>query len=410
MSQGQQYLTPAFDTSMRGYEKKQVDRHLAETSDRIAQLAAEREQAHHHIRGLTANLEQVHGELTELRDRAPRLDRASFRHLGSMVDEILALSEKQGQAIVDAAGEHAAEVKAEAEKVLEAAHQDAERVRAEGQAAREALEQEAQRLHEASVAAIERAEGEARARIESAHEQTQQELTQWRSDVEREVNDHRTAAQEAQEARASEAEQQMQAHQQQLTMVQKEIEARQQALGALRNAQEQTQQQLNQLRHDGASVEQELAQLTHRLGVTRQELGNELSRLDHARQTAESVEQQTLEARARIQREAKRMADRAAAAVMAAAAMSQETGEFKMVAVRPDLEQMAPPPQEEFAPPQEEFAPPQEEFEPEVEVEAEVVEPRPLPPSQSLFEPVEPRRELPVEEPRVIALPGPVER
>ncbi|MEV0713223.1 DivIVA domain-containing protein [Asanoa sp. NPDC050611] len=388
MSQGQQYLTPTFDTSMRGYEKKQVDRHLADTADRLAQLAAEREQAHNHIRGLSANLEQMHAELTELRDREPRLDRASFRHLGSMVDEILALSEKQGQAIVDAAGEHAAEIKNAAEKVLEAAHQEAERLRAEGQAAREATEQEAKRLHEASIAAIERAEGEARARIESAHEQTQQELAQWRSDVEREVNDHRAAAQEADELRQAESDQQMQSHQQQLSMIQKEIEARQQALSQLRNAQEQAQQQLGQLRHDGAAVEQDLAQVTHRLGVTRQELNTELSRLEHARQTAESVEQQTLEARVRMQREAKRMADRAAAAVMAAAAISEQTGEFKMVAVRPDVVAALPPAEEP--------------------VEGELVEPQPAP--GSLFEPVAPPREPAAEEPRAIAMPGPVEQ
>ena len=44
MSQGQQlYDTPTFDTSMRGYEKKQVDRHVAEAAERIAKLNAERE-------------------------------------------------------------------------------------------------------------------------------------------------------------------------------------------------------------------------------------------------------------------------------------------------------------------------------------------------------------------------------
>ncbi|MEV4535281.1 hypothetical protein AB0J82_15760 [Asanoa sp. NPDC049518] len=343
MSQGQQlYDTPTFDTSMRGYEKKQVDRHIADLAERVSQLSAERDQAHNHIRGLSSNLEQMHGELTELRDRPPRLDRASFRHLGSMVDEILALSEKQGQAIVEAAGQHAAEIQAAAEKVVEAAHQEAERLRAAGQEAREASEQEAKRLHEASEAAIERAEGEARARIESAHEQTKQELARWRADVEREINEHRTAAQEADEARAAEAEQQMQAYHQQLTMVQKEIEARQQALAQLRNAQEQAQQQLSQLRQDGAAVENDLAQVTHRLQGTRQELSAELSRLDTARRSAEQVEQQTLEARVRMQREAKRMADRAAAAVMAAAAISEQTGEFKMVvAARPDQEQPA---------------------------------------------------------------------
>ena len=337
MSEGQQlYDTPTFGAAVRGYDKKQVDRHVTEAADRIARLSAEREQAHAHIRSLSANLEQIHGELTDLREHPPRLDRASFRHLGSMVDEILAISEKQGQAIVDAAGQHAGDIKASAEKVLEAARQEAERLRAEGAAALEAAEQEAQRRHEANVAAIEHAQGEARARIEAAHEQTKQELTQWRNDVEREVNDHRTAAQEAEEARQAEAEQMIAAHQQQLTMLQKEIEARQQALTQLRNAQEQAQQQLGQLRHDGAAVEQDLAQVTHRLGATRQELSAELSRLDAARQAAQATEQQTVEMRIRMQREAKRMADRAAAAVMAAAAISEQTGEFKMVAVRPE--------------------------------------------------------------------------
>ena len=60
-------------------------------------------------------------------------------------------------------------------------------------------------------------------------------------------------------------------------------------------------------------------------------------RLDEARRMADSVEQHAKDVRARVQREAKRVADLAAAAVMAAAAGGgSETAEYPTVQQRPE--------------------------------------------------------------------------
>jgi hypothetical protein len=63
----------------------------------------------------------------------------------------------------------------------------------------------------------------------------------------------------------------------------------------------------------------------------RQDLTHELTRLDEARRAADSAERHAKEVRARVQREAKRVADLAAAAVMAAAAGGGDTGEYRQV-------------------------------------------------------------------------------
>ena len=64
--------------------------------------------------------------MTELRQRPAQVDRASFRDLGPMVDQILDLAEKQAGAITEAAAKRAAELH-EAEKALAAAREQAAR-------------------------------------------------------------------------------------------------------------------------------------------------------------------------------------------------------------------------------------------------------------------------------------------
>jgi len=51
----------------------------------------------------------IQAELVEVKQRPARVDRASFRHLGPMVDQILALAEKQAGVIIDNTEQKAAE-------------------------------------------------------------------------------------------------------------------------------------------------------------------------------------------------------------------------------------------------------------------------------------------------------------
>jgi cell division septum initiation protein DivIVA len=365
---------PSFESALRGYDRRQVDQYVSQAATEISKLADDRELAFGQIQNLAVQLQRLQAELAELRQRPPQLDRASFRHLGPMVDQILALAEKQADAIINAAAQRAAEHQAEAEKVLAETHELAATLRADGEAAQERAEQEAKRIDEQSAQQVEHARAEAEAmveaarvqvqqEVEAARVQTQQELAQWKANLEREIAERRTAAEleldrqrtaakqknaalqaEAQQYSADlrrRIDEQAAAHQQQLTVVQEEIGARQQALAQLQTAQETAEQRLAQSHQERATADREVAQLAQRLGEVRQDLTAQINRLDEARQAADSAERHAVEVRARVQREAKRVADRAAAAVMAAAAISAETGEYRMVALRSDTNRTA---------------------------------------------------------------------
>lgn len=347
---------PAFELALRGYDKRQVDQYVARTDSEIAGLEAERERSQGRLRDLAGQIQQMQAELTDLRQRPAQIDQASFRDLGPMVDQILALAEKQADAIVTSAAQRAAQHQSDAEKALAEAREHADEMRAEGQRAREQAEQEAKQLAEQSAqqaeqsrteteAAAEAARTQLQQEIEAARTQAQQELAQWKAGVDRDITEQRNAATQKNAALHAEAQQysadirrrtdeQAAAHQQQLAVVQQEIRARQQAVAQLQGELETAQQRLTQLRQEGAAAETEVNQLQQRLGEVTQDLSAELARLDDARRSADSAERHAKEVRARVQREAKRVADLAAAAVMAAAAGGAETGEYPKV-VRP---------------------------------------------------------------------------
>ncbi|HLU29099.1 MAG TPA: hypothetical protein VKZ65_11720, partial [Glycomyces sp.] len=105
---------PSFDTEFKGYNRKRVDRYVAQVEAEIAALAAEREQAYAQIQALAGQVEQLQLELTELRRRGPVVEKAAFAHLGPMVGQILALAEEQAEAIKLAAVHEIDERRAEA--------------------------------------------------------------------------------------------------------------------------------------------------------------------------------------------------------------------------------------------------------------------------------------------------------
>jgi cell division septum initiation protein DivIVA len=275
---------PSFVAALRGYDKRQVDEYVWKVDSELATLLTERDRALGRIEHLSAHLKQVQTELTDLRQQPPRVDRASFRDLGPTVDQILALAEKQATEITDAAGQRAAEQRDEAEKVLTEAWHRAERLRADSEAAHERAEQEAKRINEQCIQQAEDARAEAAALLEAAQAQTQQE-----------------------------------------------VEARNEALTQLQGMLDTTQQQLTQSRQEGAAAEREVNQLRHRFDEVNQQLETELNRLEEVKRAAQSAERHAVDVRARVQREAERVAQLAAAAVMAAAARGAETGEYPIV-------------------------------------------------------------------------------
>lgn len=109
---------PSFELALRGYDKRQVDRYVEQMDGALSTLTAERAQAAGQIQGLTTHIQRLQAELTELRQRPAQVDRASFRDLGPMVDQILALAEKQAAVITDSATQRANQLQGEAEKTL----------------------------------------------------------------------------------------------------------------------------------------------------------------------------------------------------------------------------------------------------------------------------------------------------
>ncbi|HET6483686.1 MAG TPA: Laminin subunit beta-1, partial [Actinoplanes sp.] len=90
---------PSFDTALRGYEKKQVERYVARAENEIAALAAEREQAYAQMQAMNAQIERLQQEIVHSRKLNAPGPEISFRHLGPRVERILALAEEQGEAI-----------------------------------------------------------------------------------------------------------------------------------------------------------------------------------------------------------------------------------------------------------------------------------------------------------------------
>jgi cell division septum initiation protein DivIVA len=377
----------SFELALRGYDKRQVDQYVAQVDSEIATLAAERGRALGEIKGLTSQLGRIQAELTELRGRPAQIDRASFRDLGPMVDQMLALAEKQSGEIVSTAKQRAANREAEADKMLieareqaaqmlrgldaqlaarrtaaDRAHEDrraageaelaqirelADKARAEGETAREQSEQETHRIKEQNSQQVERARAEVDALLQAARTQGEQELVHRRAELEREIGERRTEAAQKIAALHAQAQQQADevrrrmnehtaAHQQQLTILQEEIQAQRQTLAELQSEMDAADQRLGQSSQKQAAMDHEVVQLQQRLNEGGQALIAENNRLDEARRAGDAAEQHAKDVRARVQREAKRFAELAAAAVMAAAAGGTDTGEFPKVVLDAD--------------------------------------------------------------------------
>jgi DNA repair exonuclease SbcCD ATPase subunit len=294
-----------FETALRGYDKRQVDLYVAHSDNQLQSLTAERERSMGQMRNMASHIQHLQAELAELQNRPPQVDKASFRHLGPIIDQMFALAEKQSEQIVSAATQRAANLQTEAEKLLADAREQDKKLRSEAAAAYEQAEQEAKRINDESAQQAKDAQAELEAMREKALAQVQEQV-------------------EAARARA-----------------QQEFQARRQALVQLQEQVESAQQRLTQSHQNAAKLENDAKQLQQRLDDVRAELTSELARLDEARSAAEAAEQHAVQVRARVQREAKRVADLAAAAVMAAAAGGGQTGEFPIVvrpaeAARPD--------------------------------------------------------------------------
>src|SRR3954451_8257176 len=90
---------PSFETALRGYEKKQVERYVSRAENEIAALANERDQAYQQMQAMQAQIERLQQEAAQARRQPGVGAEVSYRHLGPRVEQILALAEEQAEAI-----------------------------------------------------------------------------------------------------------------------------------------------------------------------------------------------------------------------------------------------------------------------------------------------------------------------
>src|ERR1044072_5937895 len=114
---GEAASEPSFETALRGYEKKQVERYVARAENEIAALAGEREQAYAQIQAMSQQVERLQHDDVQARRQSRLGSEVWFRHRGPRVEQILALAEEQAEAIKASATDDIAARLAEAERI-----------------------------------------------------------------------------------------------------------------------------------------------------------------------------------------------------------------------------------------------------------------------------------------------------
>src|SRR5690606_14158425 len=88
---------PDFGLALRRYDRKQVDRYIDRLVTEKATLLDESDEVFNQAQSLAAQLQQLQAEMADLRRRAVSTDRASYKHLGARVEQILTLAEEEAE-------------------------------------------------------------------------------------------------------------------------------------------------------------------------------------------------------------------------------------------------------------------------------------------------------------------------
>jgi hypothetical protein len=269
----------SFDIVLRGYERKQVDEHLART-------AAERQAAAQRIGALERRVEELHFELQNAQKQGGEAE-PSYAGLGARVEKILRLAEEEAKDLQ-------AEAQAKAEKERKAAEVNAAQVRAQaeedGRARREQTRQEAAKLLEearkeaaqvraeaANEAAAKRDEAEgileaARAKAAQAAAEFEASLAKRREQAERDL----AVRQEAAERHLKETSEQADQLRLEAQKLRDEAERRSRQLleTAQREAEDIVAEARAKAERSRLEAERELAALTHRRDSINAQLSN----------------------------------------------------------------------------------------------------------------------------------------
>src|SRR3954468_3219400 len=180
---GEAATEPSFETALRGYEKKQVERYVARAENESAARAAEREQAYSQIQAMAAQVERLQQEATQARRQGGLGTEVSFRHLGPRVEQILALAEEQAEAIKSSATDDIAVRLAEAERIRAEAEAHAHNGIRDFEIALAARRAEEERADAARRAAADKAVSNSRHAAEQTGAEAKATLTRARAEA-----------------------------------------------------------------------------------------------------------------------------------------------------------------------------------------------------------------------------------
>jgi cell division septum initiation protein DivIVA len=124
---GEAQSDPSFDLVLRGYDRRQVDRFVAQLDAEVAGFAARRDEAIAQAQALAAQLTDLQNQMGELR-RHVSVEKPSYKHLGARVEQIFGLIEEEAASVRGGA-------EADARKVMQAARADADALRAQAERA-----------------------------------------------------------------------------------------------------------------------------------------------------------------------------------------------------------------------------------------------------------------------------------
>lgn len=126
-----------FDLALRGYDRRQVDRYIAQLESELSQFAARRDDALAQNHALAAQVTELQNQMVDVQRRTT-VEKPSYKHLGARVEQIFAMVEEEAGEIRRRAEADGAQTLARAEKEIDGIKAGVEKALAERRSAIEA--------------------------------------------------------------------------------------------------------------------------------------------------------------------------------------------------------------------------------------------------------------------------------
>jgi DivIVA domain-containing protein len=126
-----------FDLALRGYDRRQVDRYIAQLESELSQFAARRDDALAQNHALVGQVSELQNQVVDVQRRTT-VEKPSYKHLGARVEQIFGMVEEEAADIRRRAEADGVQIRSRAEKEIEGVKAGVEKAFAERRAAIEA--------------------------------------------------------------------------------------------------------------------------------------------------------------------------------------------------------------------------------------------------------------------------------